>query len=90
MVLYENRFCSGNVTLSRKQIPAGHLGGRGLRPDPLDSLADPLDGFENIYAGHAPLFCQLNVLHIVYMRSIYIPYTVFARMSYMSGINYVF
>ena len=25
--------------------------GRGLRPHPMDSLADPLDVFENIYAG---------------------------------------
>jgi len=32
-------------------ISAGHLGGRGLRPDPLDSLADPLHVFENINAG---------------------------------------
>jgi len=52
VVLYEYRICNGNVTLSQKEIPAGHyLGGRGLRPDPLDSLADPLHVFESIYAG---------------------------------------
>jgi len=38
--------------LPGKQIPAGHLGGRGLRPDPLESMADPLDIFEKIYAGY--------------------------------------
>ena len=65
VVLYDNRICNGNVTLSQKQIPAGHyLGGRGLRPDPLDSLADPLDVLGNIYAGSVTYTYTRNVTYI--------------------------
>ena len=44
VLLYENCIRDGNVTLS---LATGHyLGGRVLRPDPLDSLADPLGSRE--------------------------------------------
>ena len=40
---YETRVCNGTATLRHKRNPCGAFGRTGLRPDPLDSLADPLD-----------------------------------------------